>query len=46
MFDLSAAEIYYWARRYDKTIELVSPAAGASSYHGFLLGWAYAGEGK
>lgn len=44
--DAAAGEIYYWTRRYDKAVELISPAVGSVPMANFLLGWAYAAEAK
>jgi len=45
-FSLAAGEIYYWARRYDRAIELIRPAVDASPIGNFLLGWAYVGKSE
>lgn len=45
-FNLAAGEIYYWARRYDRAIELIRPAVDASPIGNFLLGWAYVGKSE
>jgi len=44
--DVAAGEIYYWARRYDRAVELIRPAAASEPMDNFLLGWAYAAESK
>lgn len=44
--DVAAGAIYYWARRYDKAIELIRPAASSDPMDNFLLGWACVGESK
>ena len=44
--DVAAGAIYYWARRYDKAVELIRPAANSDPMDNFLLGWAYVGESK
>lgn len=44
--DVAAGAIYYWARRYDKAVELIRPSASSDPMDNFLLGWAYVGESK
>ena len=44
--DAAAGAIYYWARRYDKAVELISPAVKSDPMDNFLLGWACVGESK
>ncbi len=44
--DLAAGEIYYWARRYDKAVELIRPGVESNPMGNFLLGWACASQSK
>ncbi len=45
-FDVAAGEVYYWARSYDRAIELLVPVVKSDPIAYFLLGWAYVGKSR